>query len=191
MSNNKVFNIPNLLSVLRILLIPAFVTVYLNAQTQPDYSLAASILLFSGITDLVDGFIARRFNMITTLGKVLDPLADKLTQASVCVCLAVRHPHLTFLLVIFIIKEVLIFCGGIHIYRRKSHVVVARWFGKLYTFVFFALMVAIVLLPQLSEETLFWILGAFLLLTVFVFAMYVREFLRMIKNKNNDSDIKC
>ncbi len=183
--DRKSLNIPNLLSLLRILLIPAFATTYLSAAGQEDYSLAASILLFSGITDLVDGFVARRFNMVTNLGKVLDPLADKLTQATVCVCLAVRHPHLTFLLIIFIVKEVLIFCGGIHLYKKSSHVVTALWFGKLYTAVFFAVMVGIVLLPQLSEKTLFWILGSFLLLTVFVFYQYLKEFLRINKNKNN------
>jgi len=183
--DKKSLNIPNLLSLLRIILIPAFISTYLTAQTQSDYSLAASILLFSGLTDLVDGFIARRFDMVTPLGKVLDPLADKLTQASVCVCLAIRHPHLAILLIIFIVKEVLIFCGGVHLYKKQSRIVTAEWFGKMYTAVFFIVMVGIVLLPQLSEKTLFWILGLFLILTVFVFYRYLREFMRLTKNKNN------
>lgn len=184
--SNKSLNIPNLLSLLRIALIPVFAVTFLNASVQEDFSLAAAILLFSGITDLVDGIVARKFNMITNLGKVLDPLADKLTQATVCICLAVRHPHLAWLLIVFIIKEVLIFSGGIRIYKMKSHVVVARWFGKLYTFVFFVMMVVIVLLPQLGETTLLYMLGAFLLLNVFVFVMYIREYLRIVKKSGND-----
>ena len=76
----QIFSIPNLLSFFRILLIPVYIAIYLNAEKTTDYYIAGCILAISCLTDLVDGWIARRFNMVTTLGKVLDPLADKLTQ---------------------------------------------------------------------------------------------------------------
>ena len=75
-----IFTIPNMLSVFRLLLIPVYVAIYLNAQTLTDHLVAGSILAVSCLTDMIDGKIARHFNMISTTGKVLDPLADKLTQ---------------------------------------------------------------------------------------------------------------
>ena len=89
-----ILNIPNLLSLFRLLLIPVYITIYLRAQDKADYFLAASILAVSCLTDMIDGQIARRFNMITDLGKLLDPIADKLTQFALVLCLSLRHPVL-------------------------------------------------------------------------------------------------
>lgn len=86
----EIFSIPNVLGYIRILLIPLFVWRYLTAQSGADYYTAAGIVLLSGLTDLFDGLIARRFHMITELGKVLDPIADKLTQAAIVFCLMFR-----------------------------------------------------------------------------------------------------
>ena len=88
----QVFTIPNILSLFRLLLIPVYIHIYLNAQSLADYHLAAAILAVSCLTDAVDGQIARRFHMITAVGKVLDPLADKITQFTLIICLAMRHP---------------------------------------------------------------------------------------------------
>ena len=101
----EIWSIPNLLSLFRILLIPVYMSIYLNAEGTKDYATAGVILAASCLTDLADGQIARRFNMITNLGKVLDPLADKLTQLSLFLCLSSRHRMLKYLLVIFLIKE--------------------------------------------------------------------------------------
>ena len=85
---NRIFTIPNLLSLIRILLIPVFVALFFH----DEMIWAALILIISGLTDTLDGYIARHFNMITNLGKVLDPIADKLTQAVVAFCLCVKMP---------------------------------------------------------------------------------------------------
>ena len=87
----EILSIPNLLSLFRLLLIPVYITIYLNARTKDDYFLAATSLAVSCLTDMIDGKIARRFNMITTVGKLLDPLADKLTQFALILCLSLRH----------------------------------------------------------------------------------------------------
>jgi len=73
----EIFSIPNLLSIFRLALIPVYVAIYLNARNATDYYLAAAILAVSCLTDMIDGQIARHFNMITTVGKVLDPLAER------------------------------------------------------------------------------------------------------------------
>ena len=91
---SQIYTIPNMLSLLRLALIPVYCTVYLRAQTHTDHFIAATILAVSCLTDLIDGQIARRFQMISTLGKILDPLADKLTQLALLVCLSTKYPIL-------------------------------------------------------------------------------------------------
>lgn len=171
--------IPNILSVCRILLIPVFLWVYLAADAPGGFLLAACILLASGLTDLLDGWIARRFHMVTALGRVLDPLADKLTQATVCAVLAIRYPQLAFLLVVFILKELLMMIGGFRLLRKNRDIAGARWFGKLYTFVFYAITLFVVGYQGLSEQAVFWLLMVAAGFMVFSFAMYIPVFLRL------------
>ena len=89
-----IFSIPNLLSLFRLLLIPVYATLYLNATQRYQYLLAGVILAVSCLTDMIDGKIARKYNMITTLGKILDPLADKLTQLTLTICRSLKYPVL-------------------------------------------------------------------------------------------------
>ena len=88
------FTIPNLLSRFRLVLIPVYIVIYLNATEMTDYFIAAGILAVSCLTDAIDGKIARHFNMISTVGKILDPLADKATQFTLIVCLSIKQPDL-------------------------------------------------------------------------------------------------
>ena len=101
----ELFSIPNLLSYFRILLIPCFVYLYLSATKESEFIAAAMILIISGLTDLLDGKIARKFNMITEMGKALDPLADKLTQAAVAICLTFEIKYFFIIVIIMVIKE--------------------------------------------------------------------------------------
>ena len=102
----EILTIPNLLSMFRLILIPVYISIYLNARNSSDYFLSAAILAVSCLTDLIDGKIARHFNMITNVGKLLDPLADKLTQFALILCLSSRHPVLRYLVCLFFVKEV-------------------------------------------------------------------------------------
>ena len=124
MSNkeNKVLTIPNALSVVRILLIPLFAYLYFKGH----YAFAAIVLTVSGLTDVVDGFIARTFNMISTLGKILDPFADKLTQLVVVLCLAIRHNILIPLLVVFYAKELLMLSGSAKLLKSGTRPISRR-----------------------------------------------------------------
>ncbi len=88
---DQVLTIPNLLSVIRLALIPLIVWLYIGKQ---EYSAAVAVILISGATDIIDGFIARKFNMVSDLGKILDPVADKLTLATVILCLTVKYPRI-------------------------------------------------------------------------------------------------
>lgn len=162
----EIFTIPNLLSLFRLLLIPVYVTIYLNAKSNMDYFLAAGILAVSCLTDMIDGKIARHFNMISTVGKVLDPLADKLTQFTLILCLAVRHNILWYLVGLFFVKESFqLIIGGINL-KKGRMLKTSLISGKISTTVLFVSLVLLVLLPTLSENVINWVAiadGIFLL----------------------------
>lgn len=139
---NQNWTIPNLLSVLRILVIAPFAYFFLNDQLL----WAVVMLAFSGLSDLFDGMIARKFNQITELGKMLDPLADKLTQGTIAICLAVKHTLLIPILAIFVLKELGMLIGGCILLKKKKRPCAAKWYGKVATFLFYISAVVIVMM---------------------------------------------
>lgn len=147
----EVLTIPNMLSLFRLLLIPVYMTIYLRAQKTTDYIIAGIILAISCLTDMIDGKIARKFNMITTLGKFLDPLADKITQFTLILCLAIRYPVLWSVLMLFVMKELFQLIAGAlaagHGYILKG----ALFTGKVCTTVLFISLVTLVVIPKLNE----------------------------------------
>lgn len=149
----EIFTIPNLLSLFRLVLIPVYVVIYLRARDSADYFLAAAILAVSCLTDLVDGQIARRFNMITNLGKILDPLADKLTQFALILCLALRYSFLWYVVGLFFVKECFqLIAGGVSLLRKGRMLKGALISGKICTTVLFVSLIIMVMIPTLSEN---------------------------------------
>jgi len=176
----EIFTIPNLLSLFRLILIPVYITIYQTAENQDDYFLAAAILAVSCLTDLIDGKIARHFNMISTVGKILDPLADKLTQFSLILCLASRYSFLWYLIALFFIKELFqLIAGAINLHNGKM-LKGALLTGKISTTVLFVSLIFMVLMPNLSDKTVVTIAiidAAFLLIAFADYALtyYTRE----------------
>ena len=144
----EILTIPNLLSLLRIGLIPVYMSVYLKG----NYLLAAAILVVSCMTDAVDGWIARRFDMISDLGKLLDPVADKATQFTLTLCLSIDHPVLHPVLLLFVIKESFQLVAGIIAFRQGKMLPGALWAGKICTTVLFVSLIAMVLFPDISSN---------------------------------------
>ena len=132
------FNIPNILSFIRIIIIVPFVLYFLN----DDYLLAALMLIFSGLSDMFDGLIARKLNQITKLGKVLDPVADKLTLTAVIICMGIKFPEIFPLVIILILKDVSMLIAGSFLLKKGIEPPAAKWYGKLST-VFFYISVII------------------------------------------------
>lgn len=149
----EILTIPNLLSFFRLILIPVYMAIYLNAQETRDYIIAGIILAISCATDAVDGKIARTFNMITTFGKFLDPLADKLTQFSLLLCLAIRYPVLWAVFSLFVLKELFQLFAGIVAARHGYILKGALISGKVCTTVLFSSLVAMVLFHNMGEGT--------------------------------------
>lgn len=127
---NKILTIPNILSFVRIGLIPFIVWLYLAKER---YEAALFVLIASGLTDVVDGFIARHFNMISDFGKIIDPIADKLTQASVLFCLVFRFEYMLIPLILLVVKEIYAGITGLITVRITGKVMSSLWHGKLAT----------------------------------------------------------
>lgn len=178
-NKRDLWSIPNVLCYIRFLLIPIFVMQYIRAEEPKQYMQAAAIVLASGLTDFLDGFIARTFNMVTELGKLLDPLADKLTQASLIFVLIVEIKWMFLLLILFVAMQLFMFIAGLAMLKKDKRLDGSKWFGRVSTAVFYAVMLVLVALPELSEVTqniLMMVCGIFLTMS---FALYIREYIRM------------
>ncbi len=140
------FTIPNLISVCRILIIPIFVYYYIKDQL----FVSVLLLISSGLSDLVDGFIARKLNQITDLGKILDPFADKLTQVAVAGCLAYKFPALIPFFILFLFKEFSMMVMAASLLKDRKRPCAARWYGKITT-AFFYMSVGVTVLLDINN----------------------------------------
>ena len=169
----EILTIPNFLSLFRLVLIPVYVAIYLNAQKSGnvnDYYLAAGILAVSCLTDLIDGKIARHFNMTSSFGKLLDPIADKATQFTLIMCLTMRYGVLWFLVGLFVIKESFqLIAGGIR-YRKGKILKGALLSGKICTTILFVSLIVMVMLPELTIRAvnIITVIDALFMLAAFV-----------------------
>lgn len=141
-ARNQNLTVPNALSVFRILLVPFFAWAFLKNKLLP----AGILLALSGLSDCFDGLIARKFNQVTELGKMLDPLADKITQGVVAICLAVRVPEICPLLLLFAAKETAMLVCAVILLRRNKKPSAAQWYGKAATVLFYVSVGTIVLM---------------------------------------------
>ncbi len=182
LSKKELFSIPNCLSYLRLIMIPIFVYLYFIANSINDYYKAALIIALSGATDIADGYIARRYGLITELGKLLDPIADKLTQGAMLFCLLYRYLWIWPLVTFFIIKEVSMAISSILLFKKGKKLDGAKWFGKLCTFIFYACMVILVAFPEVNQRmiaALIMLVGSFFALS---FILYNITFFKMYKS---------
>ena len=173
----EVFTIPNILSTLRILMIPVYMTMYLNARTAIDYYFAAGILALSCMTDLIDGYIARRYNMISNLGKVLDPIADKATQMTLLLCIAIRNPVVRYFLALFMIKELFQLIAAVFALKKGKMLNGALSAGKLNTAFLFLSLILIVMLPDMPTSAITILMVTNALLTTNAMLAYMVTYL--------------
>lgn len=179
----KILTIPNILSFVRLAMIPVIVWCYCVKRS---YGGTAVLLVLSGLTDLADGFIARHFHMISDLGKILDPIADKLTQAAVLFGLATDHPGMMALFVLLFVKEVCMAILGLVAIKKTGKVNGAVWHGKVTTVLLYATMTLHILWPQipvvLSHTTA--LICAVMMIVSFV--LYGRRDVRAVKSSDSE-----
>lgn len=184
-SKKEIFSIPNLMGYFRILMIPVFCYLYIGKRM---YLEASAVVLLSSLTDLFDGKIARKFNMVTELGKLLDPVADKMTHGALALCLAARYPLMWALILLLIVKEGYMAVMGAVLLKKGKKLNGAMWFGKVCTAVLFAGLLALFFLPHLP---LVWVNGLILaMMAVMVFTLlnYIPIFRQMKREAEDQSE---
>ena len=168
-------NLPNILTIIRFLLIP-FIIFYIFTG---NYILAFVFFTISGLTDIADGFIARKFNFVSTFGKLMDPLADKLTQITTLASLVINHIIPIWILIIVLLKEFIMICGASFLYG-KDVVVYSKWYGKLATVLFYIAIVVSLIVKQFDLNGLwqnidFTLYCFALFATIFSLLMYIKD----------------
>ena len=177
----KIFTIPNLLSFSRLLMIPWFVWEYLDQENSIGTAL---ILLLSGFTDTIDGAIARRFNMVSNLGKALDPLADKLTLIAITACLVWRYPRMWLLLGALCVKELFMLVSSLMAIHRTETVLPSDWHGKMTTATLYTVLISHLFFPNIPcpvSDGLIWLCTAMILLSGVLYGIRNIRAIRSVK----------
>ena len=183
-TRREYFSIPNLLGYFRILLLPFYLYIYVTAETTADYYLAAFLMVLSFLSDLLDGKIARRFNMVTEFGKILDPVADKLTQGVLALSFAIRYPAITVLFIVFIIKELIQGIMGLVFIRKFDfRMNGAQMHGKVCTCVLDAVMLILLLLPNIKYMYVTYLTFVTIAVMVYSFCRYMVMYWKVYREK--------
>lgn len=176
-SKKNILTIPNLISLFRILLIPLIILLYCGKK---HYTATIMVITISGASDIIDGKIARKFNMVSDVGKVLDPVADKLTQAALVICLIARYPWMWALLALFAVKECLMLLWGYLTLKSTDTINGAKWYGKLSTVVLYAVMMILILfvdIPHAVATALMLLCGGTMLLSLVMYGRFYHAIL--------------
>jgi len=170
-------NLPNAISLFRIALVPFFARAY----GEGDIALSIGILLLCALSDVLDGAAARRLGQVTDLGKMLDPVADKLIQAVMMLCAADRTPQLWLLLALHVLRECSLAVLGLYVRFVTGRVYGAKWYGKLCTAAIYALMLTLLLYPELPMQITDAAVMCCALLMGFCLVMYCISFARILR----------
>jgi cardiolipin synthase len=185
-ARNQNLTVPNLLSLIRIIIVPFFAYYFMK----DNILLAVILIAASGLSDAFDGLIARKFNQVTELGKILDPFADKITQGTVALCIAVKYPMICPFLILFIVKELTMLTLAIVLLKKKKKPCAAKWYGKISTILFYISVVVIVGMSMFKVETVTFNLVSYLMLCITAVMMvysaikYFAIFRELLKSDN-------
>lgn len=175
-------NVPNALSLLRLFMVPIFAVVFFLPDPNARYW-AVGVYALAFCTDIADGYIARHFNQVTRLGRILDPLADKLMTFTVIICITAADIIPVWAVVIFFAKEAAMGIGAMTMLHKIDDVIPANALGKTSTFVFFVVCAALVIFPQISRTWAVIMISAALALTIVAFLYYLWLYLAVLGKK--------
>lgn len=179
---HKIITIPNILSFFRLLLIPVIVWLYVVKQ-DPVWTTAA--VLLSGVTDIVDGIIARKFHMVSDLGKALDPVADKLTQIAIHFCLVTRFGWMLLPLGVLVVKEIVAAVSGMLVIRKTGKVCGSVWHGKLTTVLLYSTMLIHLMWYSIPPAISGILIGSCTAMLLFSAILYGRQNYCMLREARN------
>jgi len=174
--------IPNILSIFRICLVPVFIIVYFTDDRDIKYY-ALLVYAIAGLSDFLDGYIARRFDAQSKLGKLLDPLGDKLMTFTVMICITITRPILIWAVLIFFVKEALMGIGGFILHKKaRVELPPANAIGKASTLVFFIVCVILMLFRNLTDFIAIALISVAICLTLVALAVYICSYVKIMKS---------
>lgn len=174
-------NVPNILSTIRICLVPVFVMTYFY-ESGSIKIYAAAVYALASFTDFLDGYIARKYNLISNLGKILDPVGDKLMTLAVLACITIDHVIPFWALLVALIKEMLMLFGGAIIRKREGgEIPSSNIIGKTSTVVFFVVCVTLMLFRRIPDNVAAMMISGAILLMLMALISYIRTFIYIMK----------
>ena len=190
LTKEQIFTIPNFMSFFRVVLLPFIIWTYWKVS----YDVAVGLLILSAVTDALDGVIARKFNMVSDLGKMLDPLCDKLTQAALMICLALRYWYVWIVFALLAVKDITMSLLGAAAIRHRGAVHSAQWYGKVCTVVLEGVMAVLILFYNIPENIVILLLcvcAAAILFSLIMYVVYLRGLIRADKKNQAPADEKA
>lgn len=179
-TTHKIITIPNILSFFRLLLIPVMWELYV-VRHEPCWTIA--VLVLSGITDVVDGKIARKFHMTSNFGKVLDPIADKLTQLALLACLLIQHAELVYVLAVQVVKEISMAVSGLVVIKKTRKINSSIWPGKACTVILYISLLLLFLIPDMSANWVWTLAVICMVAIVGSFLLYMRHYRNLLRQQ--------
>lgn len=178
----QILTVPNLLSLLRLVMIPFIIWLYFSGR----YTDAVILIIISGATDVADGIIARKFALVSDFGKILDPLADKLTQAAIILGLTMRYWLMIPLIIEFAIREIVMMILGYITIKRRDSVNSSKWYGKATTVLLYTVFVILIFFPDIPHrvaDTMICLCAAMILLSMVLYVRFYKGLLCEKKTK--------
>lgn len=182
-SVREIFSIPNIIGYFRILMLPVFLYIYYHAESTQEYAGAFVLLAVIFLSDMLDGYIARKYNMITNLGKILDPVADKLVQGTITIAVMFRHELMQVFFGVFLCKEIYMAVMGVYLLQVKSSLNGAQWYGKVCTAIVDVCILLLLFMPELSETISNTIVSGMIALEIFAVMKYLQFHRAILKQQ--------
>ncbi|MBR5005662.1 MAG: CDP-alcohol phosphatidyltransferase family protein [Clostridia bacterium] len=167
---DKVFTVPNMMSFFRIALIPFIIWAYLGLKSVP---VTVILIAVSAVTDILDGWVARKFNQVSEFGIFIDPVADKLTQGALLICLIPRYKLIIALVVVFVIREAIMFFAGLKVKLVTDKLQSAKWYGKVNTVVVEGVIMALIIFTKIPRTVANILIGVCILSVAVSLILYL------------------
>lgn len=183
------FSIPNLMGYFRIALVVVYMMLFYDSLDGGEYWPVICVIVLSGITDFFDGKIARRFNMVTEWGKMLDPIADKITIGAIILSLTFKYKIVIAMVVLYVIKEGFMGIAGLYSIKKGHKIEGAMWYGKVCTFGTYVILIALLLLPNMPDMAVNILVIVNMAIMVFTFANYILYYGKIFKENSTESEV--
>ena len=174
---DRVFTVPNMMSFFRIALIPFIIWAYLGLKNVP---VAVVLIAVSAVTDILDGWVARRFNQVSEFGIFIDPVADKLTQGALLLCLIPKYKLVIALLAVFLIREAIMFFAGLKVKLTTDRLQSAKWYGKVNTVVVEGVIMALIIFTKIPRTVANILIGVCIASVIVSLILYLAGYKKVL-----------